>query len=322
MAIEKSIAADQKAAQDEAQRVRDQAKADRDRAFLQQQEDARTAQQRLVSRADDTPTLRDDIARQAQLRDLLTRQIAAIKASALDEKTKQAALRDLRNARNQTIDEIKRLRDTDKKQRQEQAAQAAEALASARLELAQTTFDLTGQKAPLERALDAEIKRQIAVKNAAKKGSVEFLQAQTAIRRLLKQKKDLNEEIESADSDATGGTSLVDLFNKAEQIARGAGNVGGLNSFNVRAQPRIQAEVQTRLDIVNDPVKAAAAQQARSTDNLIQAIDRLTAVLTGNTASGTPITRREQNQWKNLTQEQRFFYQRQARQMVEQGLVG
>jgi hypothetical protein len=267
--------------------------------------------------------LRDDIARQAQLRDLITRQIAAIKASALDEKTKQAALRDLRNARNQTIDEIQRLRATDQKQRQEQAAEAAEALASARLELAQTTFDLTGQKAPLERALDAEIKRQIAVKNAAKKGSVEFLQAQTEIRRLLKQKKDLNDEITDAAKDSTDSSpSLVDLFNQAEKIASGAGNIGGTNSFNVRAQPRIQTEVQQRLDIVNDPLKAAAAQQARSTDNLIQAIDRLTAVLTGNTASGTPITRREQNQWKNLTQEQRFFYQRQARQMVEQGLVG
>lgn len=328
-AIDDAAAADAERKKDERARNAREAETRRQREqrtfeqnFLGQQARSRQQQQNRIARAEQTEGVADDIIQQQRLVGLINDQIKALKNSTLSQKAKTAAIDALVTARIATTGAIKRLSDADKKQRQEQAAQAAEALASARLELAQTTFDLTGQKAPLERALDAEIKRQIALKNAAKKGSLAFIQAQIAIRGLLKQKKDLNDEVTKADTDAVGGTSLVDLFNKAEQIARGAGNVGGINSFNVRAQPRIQAEVQQRLDIVNDPAKAAAAQQARSTDNLIQAIDRLTAVLTGNTASGTPITRREQNQWKNLTQEQRFFYQRQARQMVEQGLVG
>jgi hypothetical protein len=276
--------------------------------------------------AGDTAGLADDISRQQQLRTLITTQIAAIKASALDEEAKTQALKALRKARQATTDEINRLVQTDKEQRAAQRQQTAEALASARLELAQTTFDLTGAKAPLERALDAEIKRQIRIKNAAKKGSVAFIQAQTEIRRLLKQKKDLNEEVakDAADDSATDGTSLVDLFNKAQDILGGAGNVGfnATSLAGLSARPRIQAEVQQRLDIVNDPAKAAAAKQVASTDRLIIAIDQLTQTLTGNTASGTPITRREQNTWRNLTQEQRFYNQRTARQMVEQGLVG
>ena len=42
----------------------------------------------------------------------------------------------------------------------------------------------------------------------------------------------------------------------------------------------------------------------------------------GNGATGGQLTRRQQNQWRSLTEEQRFYYQRQAKQMVESGLVG
>jgi hypothetical protein len=223
-ADQKSAAADQQRAADERQRIREAQKRARDQEFLQIQEDARTGQERLITQAGDTPRLTDDIRQQEQLRALIQKQIAGIKASALDEDAKQQALRDLRKARDATTDEIKRLVATDKQQREAQRQQTAEALADARLELAQTTFDLTGAKAPLERALDAEIKRQIRIKNAAKKGSVAFLQAQNEIRRLLKQKKDLNEEVKA---DAAGTTDSTSVFELLKQNAETFNQTGG-----------------------------------------------------------------------------------------------
>jgi hypothetical protein len=149
---------------------------------------------------------------------------------------------------------------------------------------------------------------------------------QTELNKLLLQRKNLNEETkEGADKDAVGGTSLADLFTQAEDILSGAGNVG-FNAQSLQglsARPRIEMEVQQRLDIVNDPAAARAAKQQQSTDRLIAAIDQLTNAITGNSSTGTvrqgPQNR---NRWRSLTEEQRFYYQRQAKQMVEQGLTG
>jgi hypothetical protein len=120
----------------------------------------------------------------------------------------------------------------------------------------------------------------------------------------------------------------VDLFNQAKDILGGAGNVGFTASSlsGLSATPRIQMEVQQRLDIVNNPAKAAAERQRQSTERLVAAIDQLTSVLTGNGTAGSPLVPGGQNRReslaRNLSQEQRFYYQRTAKQMVEQGLVG
>ena len=56
-AIEASIAADQKAAAKEQDRIREDAAREQDRLFLQAQEDARTRQERRIILAEDTPAL-------------------------------------------------------------------------------------------------------------------------------------------------------------------------------------------------------------------------------------------------------------------------
>jgi TP901 family phage tail tape measure protein len=89
-----------------------------DEAFLQGQEDARTRQERSISIAADTPGLKDDIREQKENRDLIDRQIAAIKASSLTEKQKQAAIRELTAERNRTTDAIRELKQTDAEQRE------------------------------------------------------------------------------------------------------------------------------------------------------------------------------------------------------------
>ena len=82
--------------------------------------------------------------------------------------------------------------------------------------MAQSIFDLTGNKNPLLRAIQAEITRQIKIRNAAKKGTLAFKEAQTAINDLLLKRKNLNEDLQKEDdSGAAGGPSLVDLFTRA-----------------------------------------------------------------------------------------------------------
>jgi hypothetical protein len=240
----------------------------------------------------------------------------------VDEKAKQAAIRALRAERDRTTDAIRELRQASQEQRQAER----EELLDAQTAFAQSIFDLTGNKNPLLRAIDREIKAAIQTKNKAKQGSTEWLQARTEINNLLKQRKDLLGDAEKeAAEDAVGGTSLVDLFTQAQDILSGAGNVGfdtaGLRGLN--ANPRIQMEVQQRLDIVNDPAAARAAKQQQSTDRLIAAIDQLTNAITGNTTTGA-VREGPQNRnfARSVSQEQRFYLQRTAKQMVEQGLVG
>lgn len=369
--------ADQKAQSEAERKAREFAQ-----GFLAQQERLRNAQERTVTVAGDTKGLADDIRAQQGLRELITRQIAAIRRSALDEKTKQDAIDTLLTARQQTASSIAALIVSNREAREQARQEAfdaqvslAEAQNNVSLQLTlinvrirainaqiaagntegaalnklkterekltqqredlqdqrrsdqealgQSIFDLTGNKNPLLRALNAEIADTRADIAAARKLGRNTTQLQTELNGFLLKRKNLLEDAKGAD-DVVGGTTLVDLFNKAQDIVGQAGNTGftAQSLAGLRAQPRIQAEVQQRLDIVNDPAAAAAAKQVAATDRLVLAIDQLTQVLTGNTASGTPITRREQNQWRDLTQAQRFYNQRTARQMVEQGLVG
>jgi hypothetical protein len=62
---------------------------------------------------------------------------------------------------------------------------------SGRTALAQSVFDLTGNKNPLLRAIDAQIKEAIADRNAARKGSDAWIAAQTAINNFLVQRKNI-----------------------------------------------------------------------------------------------------------------------------------
>jgi hypothetical protein len=324
--IEKGIAADRASALAEANLIAEESQREADQAFLGRQQDARAGAERRVQLADETESLRDDIKRRQQLRVLITNQIVALRQSALDEKTKAAAVKALVAAKQSTSDEINKLVRTQAQQNKEQRDAAQEEREAANIALGESILDLTGNKNPLLRALDAAIKDARAEKAAAKKGSLAFFAAQTEINNLLKRKQDILEDVDSADKDAVGGTSLVDLFTQAQDILSGAGNVGfdaaGLQGLSAR--PRIQMEVQQRLDIVNDPAKAAAARQQQSTERLISAIDQLTEAITGGNSTSGTVREGPQNRSfrRTLSEEQRFYYQRTAKQMVEQGLVG
>jgi hypothetical protein len=326
--IAEQQAADAREAAQEAARLA----TERDQAFLAVQEDARGRQQRLVTLAGDTEPLTDDIRRQEQLRALIQKQIAGLRASALDEKTKQAAIKALVLEKQATTDQIKRLREADKEQRKEQAEQQQEELEAARIALGESILDLTGNKNPLLRAIDQATKDAIKERNAAKKGTVEFIKAQTEINNLLARRKQIIEDTQAAADGTVGGTSLVDLFKEAQEIASGAGNVGftaqGLR--DLPAQGRIAQEVNERLTIVNDPAARAQRDTTDAIGRLIASLDRLNENLSGGNATtggvgggmNGPGFNGRGLQWSSLTQEQRFFYQKQAKKMVDHGLVG
>jgi TP901 family phage tail tape measure protein len=264
----------------EAETRRQQAQRTFEQNFLGQQARSRQQQQNRISLAEQTEGVADDIRQQQRLVALINDQIKALRNSTLSEKAKQAAIDALVTARIATTGAIKRLAETDKKQRQEQAAQAAEALANARLELAQTTFDLTGQKAPLERALDAEIKRQIAIKNAAKKGSLAFIQAQTEIRRLLKQRKDLNDELKD---EKDKGLTVFDLLKQsADTFNQNAGSL--INASQPFAGPTgFTADIAQFLVRRQTPAVAFPTFPGKERDQLETPINDLATALRENT---------------------------------------
>lgn len=257
VSIENQIASDQKAAQDEAARIREDAKRASDQAFLQTQEDARSRQGRLVDLAGDTEGLQDDIRRRQGLRTLITQQISALRASAVDEKTKQDAIKALVAAKQATSDEINKLVKTQAQQNKEQQAAAQEERESAQIALGESILDLTGNKNPLLKALDAAIKDAVKERNAAKKGSLAFVKAQTEINNLLKQRKDLLNTAQDAAQKAAQGFSGFEFLQKTQGFASNLlGNLipgfatGGLvgNTSAVRSQitdpgPGLQSEI-------------------------------------------------------------------------------
>jgi hypothetical protein len=219
VAIEKGIASDQKSANDELRRIREQAQQDRDRSFLQAQEDARTANERLVTLASDTPQLADDIRRQQQLHALIQKQIVALKASAVDEKTKADAIRALKKAKDATTDELKRLHASQRANQAEQAQQAREQISenlALRTQIAEARE--AGQSA-IVRRIDAQIKDAQAAVARAKKGSTEWLQATLALEELRKKRRETLKQADDAAREAAGGFSGFEFLQKTQGFA-------------------------------------------------------------------------------------------------------
>ncbi len=97
----------------------------------------------------------------------------------------------------------------------------------ARTDFAQSVFDLTGNKNPLLKAINAQIKEAQQDARQAKRGSVAWLKAMTEVKTLQKRKKDLLDEAKDATKDHTTAFDLLNEFNaKFNDIA---GNVVNTN---------------------------------------------------------------------------------------------
>ena len=322
VSLEKQIAAEQKQAQDEAARIQEQAANDRDRAFLQRQEDARTRQEQRITVAEDTPQLQDDIRRQTELRALIKQQIQAIKNSALDEKTKQEALRQLRAAVFQTTQEIKGLKQAQKEQRAEQR-QAAQDQIAENLSLRTQIAEARGNDDAIVAALDAEIANAKKTQARAKEGTQEWLRATLALEQLKKQRRELLKEMQ--DDQTAGGKSLAQfLTENAELFERTASNIG-----TPGIDPLSGFDFSKSIVATTQRLQQAAKDQAGTTrtapdSRIPDAIDRLIAALDANTAAtaGNTSTSPGMNKYAAVTgqraQAMADFWQAQQARNMEQ----
>lgn len=330
--IEKSISAAAQAARDERQRIRDENKRNADQAFLVEQQDARDAAQRRVSLAGDTTQLSDDIRRQAELRALISKQIIALRASSLDEKTKQAAIKDLVKARQATTDEIKRLRAADAEQRREAAAEQVAARGDLLADLTQIA-ELRGDEAGQVQGLRAEIAfwRKVAI--GAEKGSEAQRDAILAVEQKRKELRDL---LKQAKDDADQGKSILEFLTENnslfQSVASNIGTVGvdPLSGFDfsqslVAGLTRLQQAARAGGGV--GPSRGAGATQTRvidpQIDKLIAALERNTEATIGNTSSGGTGLQR----YANVTGQRaaamgRFWEAVNARKMEEDAASG
>ena len=291
VSIEQQIASDARAAQDEAARIAQQAANDADRAFLQRQEDARTRAEQRITVAEDTPQLADDIRRQVQLRALLQQQIAALRTSAVNERTKAEAIRALRAAVFATTQEIKGLKGAQAEQRAEQRQAAQDQLAE-NLSLRTQIAEARGNDAAVVQALDAQIANAKKAQARAKKGSQEWLKATLALEQLKKQRRDVLKEMQ--EDEGSGGLSLADFLreNNAlfQQISGSLGTVGvdPFSGFDFSKSitstlTGLQDAARVGAVRVSQPVKTQTDQQI---ERLIEALNRNTEATNGNTSSG------------------------------------
>ena len=206
--VRAQIAAEQSQAQATAERDAAQAQNQADQAFLQRQENARTALEQRVTLADDTPAIQDDIRRRQQLRSLIKQQIEAIRASALDEKTKQQAVRVLQAAVFSTTQAIKRLRDTQREQREEEQ-QAAQQERTENLALRTQIAEARGNDAAVIQAIDAQIADAKKAQARAKKGSQEWLKATLALEELRRKRRDLLNKAEETAREGFGSFEFL-----------------------------------------------------------------------------------------------------------------
>jgi hypothetical protein len=282
--IEESIAAEAQSARDEQDRIRKENQRAAAEQFLSIQEDARARQERLVGLSSETAGLQDDIQRRQGLRQLVTRQINALRESALDEKTKAAAIKALVAAKQATSDEINALVRTQAQQNKESAEAARQERLNAQEAFAQSVFDLTGNKSPLLRVIDAQLKAAIQAKNQAKKGSLAWLQAKTQINELLLQRKELLKDAEDKVNEADRFSGF-DALQKAQGFAANllgnlipgfatAGLVGNVSTQQPITDPGLgfAAEVPTANQLNAANARGVRPVQVDTTNSLLRQI--------------------------------------------------
>lgn len=156
---------------------------------------------------------------------------AATAAGAIDKviaatKARIAKLERLIEASKGEGEKLKAYR-TELTQRRQELESLTDERLQARTDFAQSVLDLTGNKNPLLRAINAQIKEAQQDARQAKRGSVAWLRAMTEVNTLKKRKKDVLDEAKDVTKDRTTAFDLLTEFNaKFNDIA---GNVVNQN---------------------------------------------------------------------------------------------
>lgn len=248
-------------------------------------DDAATIQQAGFDRRDQRLARQQDLAGQigdfASQRRIIAKRIAGYNQLIKDFKGERSALQALKDARDGLIKDQKDLR-------QEQL--------QANIDLGQSIADLTGNKSPLLKAIDAAIadqRKQIAAAKKAGRGTVVL---RTELNKLLKQRQDVIDDL----TDANNGLTIAQFLTQNNELFQSiAGNIGtvGVDPFSgfdfsgsiVRTLTRLQAAAPGSAGGAGNVVPTLTPGVTRAInpqiERLIDALDRNTNAKDKNTTT-------------------------------------
>lgn len=209
--------------------------------------------------------------------------------------------------------------------------------------LGQSILDLTGNKNPLLRAIEAAIAETIKDIRAAKKAGTTTVKLRTELNNFLKQRKDVLEEAKDK-ADEQQGTSAFDILQGAAETFRATGGniIGGnqpfagptgftadLAQFLRRQRPGTLRTQIPGLDTSDVPGRAIARQISgipikKTTEDkftqaildLVAALDRNTEATSGNSTTGLTKSAADID-WKRVTSLPKNWQAVQARRVRE-----
>lgn len=188
-AVESQMAQDAQQAADQAQRDRDQ----RDQALLDLLGVNRDRARERIQGAQLTESVRDDIARTRELRQLVLRQIAIVQDRIKNAKLRIAAVRELRAISRDLARELRQLQQQRQQEIQDRVAESNQL----DIELAQTNENRNAEI----RARQREIARLKRLQALTKQGSLEYKRLRNAIAEQRAAIKDLRDEAKETNNE-------------------------------------------------------------------------------------------------------------------------
>lgn len=289
-----------------------------------------------VTAADATETLNDNIAAETNKREVLKRSIAEVRATVQDAQKRRDELQRLTAQLIETKNDIVALQkeqaEIDREAKKAAALAAQEARDAVTENLAKRTriAELRENDDATLKGLNRQIadaQKRVAAAKRAKKG---VLDEQVALQELIAARRDLIKEMSEEDEETGGGATIAsfltdntDLF---KSIAPNIGTAGidPLSGFDfsksiVATLTRFQQAVKPTAGSITAPAGGKPADP--SIQRLIEALERNTEAVAGNTSAGGQgfnISRYQAVTGLRAEAMGRFWENRQAQQMTEE----
>lgn len=328
--LENEIVADQQkaasAAEDRRTKIQ-QARDAADQAFIDGISGKLAGIDNRILAAETKDALGQQIRLEKVKRDALIESISQVRQTVKNAKDRAAELRSLTAELIRTNGEItsltKEQRESEEKRLEDARNAITEKLAK-QTQLAELRGDDQAELAAINRQIKDAQKRVAAAKKA-KKG---VLDEQIALQRLINQRNELIKKIRGdsgsgSGSDATGGTTLADLFREQQRISNQASTVGRRpqDLTTSAANAGIRGLVEQRLTLRDDrqsSAERAAEKQAAATDRLINSLDLLRETIVSGGNRSTAVARRGTGFGEAVNEHLRYVHATTARKLVEE----
>lgn len=321
VADQQQAASDAEARQTKAQAARDNA----DQAFIDGISGRLAGIDNRILAADTKGALAQQIRLEKIKRDALAESISQVRETVKNAKDRAAELRTLTAELIRTNGEItsltKEQREAEEKRLEDARNAITEKLAK-QTQLAELRGNDQAQLAGINRQI-ADARKRVAAAKKAKKG---VLDEEIALQQLINQRKELIKKIRGdsgSGSDATGGTTLADLFREQQRISNQASTVGRRpqDLTTSAANAGIRGLVEQRLTLKDDrqsSAERAAEKQAAATDRLINSLDLLRETIVSGGNRSTAVARRGTGFGEAVNEHLRYVHATTARKLVEE----